>query len=333
MKMKRFVALVVSLLAVCFVFVGCGKEPETKKDFMFVTEYPEIEDDSFLSLSYSAFSDRKDKANVSYKTTAATSTATATINAAIAASPDILWGADYSFGDTFKGLCADNPDILFAVTDYVITGTAIPSNLLAIEFKAEEAAFLAGYAAAKTDDIDTIGFIGGEQVTVIENMAKGFYNGARYAASEEGFTKTMTYLDAEYVGSFNKATTAETMATTMYNAGADVIFQAAGSGGFGVFDAAVELDKWAIGVDYDQKEYAPDNILTCVLKKVDRAIGTILDDYLDGESVGGKNYTFNIANEGVGISAGNLKNTVFLSVAPLMVQIANGTINVLANAA
>lgn len=326
MKIAKRIMLIMLALPLCFVFTACKKT--IKKDFVFITEYSNIDDNSFLSLSYSAFSGVAKKANVSSKTTASGSDVSAVISAAIADSPDLIWGADYSFGDTFVPLAASNPDILFAVTDYVIAGT-VPSNMLAIEFNTEEAAFLAGYAAAKTDGIDTIGFIGGENVSVIQNMATGFFNGARYAASEEDFTKTLTYLDSKYVGSFDDASAAETLALEIYNDGADVIFHAAGSGGFGVIDAAVELDKWVIGVDYDQKDYAPDNILTCVLKKADRAIGGILNDIIDGKTVGGKNYKFNIANEGVGISAGNLDLLVYASIAPLIVQIANGTINVM----
>lgn len=329
MKSKKRIVAIILVILCCFALTACNKDGEQgeKKDLIFITEYSSITDDSFLSLSYSAFSARASLANVSSKTTAVGQDVSTVINSAIAEAPDLVWGADFSFGDAFMQLAPSNPDILFAVTDYVIAET-VPSNMLAIEFKTEEAAFLAGYAVAKTEGIDTIGFIGGDDVSIIQKMGTGFFNGARYAASEDGFAKTLTILDPKYVGSFDDKETAKTLALAMYNDGADVIFHAAGSGGFGVMDAAVEKDKQVVGIDYDQSEYAPDNVLTCVLKKIEKAIGGILDDLIDGKAVGGKNYVFNTANEGVGISSGNLSLEVYASLAPLIVKIANGTLDV-----
>lgn len=331
---KRLVSFL--MLALCVFFPACGKKDTgTKKDFIYVAASASVTDDSFLSLSYSAFSSRSGRANVSAMTTAAGSDTAATAAAAVAQNPSLVWGAEYSLGATLTTLAAQNPDIIFGVTDYVPANTEnMPANLVTIEFKSEEAAFLAGYAAARTDGISTLGFIGGKDTDVINNMMNGFFNGAKYAAANTtDFSKTLTCLPADYVGSFDDEATAKTKAAAMYAAGADVIFHAAGSGGFGVIDAAADVaddGKYVVGVDYDQSDYNPDaKMLTSVLKKVDTAIGGILDDVINGKSVGGKHHVFNIKNEGVGITAGLIALDVFLEVGVLMAKIGSGAINVL----
>ena len=63
----------------------------------------------------------------------------------------------------------------------------------------------------------------------------------------------------------------------MFDAGADVVYQAAGGSGGGVFEAAKAAGKLAIGVDSDQYNDRPtrackDVIMTSMLKKVDVAV-------------------------------------------------------------
>ena len=65
----------------------------------------------------------------------------------------------------------------------------------------------------------------------------------------------------------------------MYEQGADIVFQIAGGTGVGVFEAAHEQGRFAIGVDSDQAiivaETDPEQaerILTSMLKNVDNSI-------------------------------------------------------------
>ena len=80
----------------------------------------------------------------------------------------------------------------------------------------------------------------------------------------------------------------------MYQKGADVIFHAAGGTGIGVFEAAKENNKYVIGVDRDQKEEAPDNILASTVKGVGKAVQLTLDDYKDGKFKGGETRAFSL---------------------------------------
>ncbi len=59
------------------------------------------------------------------------------------------------------------------------------------------------------------------------------------------------------------------MALTQYGRGADIIYHASGKTGSGVFTAAREKGKLAIGTDSDQFHEAPCCVLTSMVKRVD----------------------------------------------------------------
>jgi basic membrane protein A len=111
-------------------------------------------------------------------------------------------------------------------------------------------------------------------------------------------TIAIDYISAppDYSG-FDCAACAETLATGMYNEGADVIYHAAGDSGAGLFAAAKFLSEggsdhfWAIGVDVDEYEeygaaYQP-HILTSMLKRYDTATYLSIERFLAGNLQGG----------------------------------------------
>jgi len=88
------------------------------------------------------------------------------------------------------------------------------------------------------------------------------------------------------------------LALAQISAGADVIFHASGSTGLGVFEAARQQGKLAIGVDADQWEEAPGTILTSMLKKADVAVYRIIVDLLASKWQGGVR-TFGLREAGI----------------------------------
>jgi basic membrane protein A len=91
----------------------------------------------------------------------------------------------------------------------------------------------------------------------------------------------------------------------MYDAGADIVYAAAGGSGGGVFEAASESGNWAIGVDSDQYKTADpsvqDVIMTSMLKNVDVAVFDYLTKVNDGEFPSGV-ARYDLAVDGVGYS-------------------------------
>ena len=91
------------------------------------------------------------------------------------------------------------------------------------------------------------------------------------------------------------------LAVTQYEGGVDVIFAAAGASGMGVFDAAEEKKKFAIGVDSNQDWTKPGLILTSMLKRIDEAVFTTIQEGQAGKFSGGVK-RFGLASRGVDYS-------------------------------
>ncbi|MCU0261774.1 MAG: BMP family ABC transporter substrate-binding protein, partial [Ilumatobacteraceae bacterium] len=108
---------------------------------------------------------------------------------------------------------------------------------------------------------------------------------------------------------FNDPAKGKEIAAAQYEAGADVIYSAAGGSGLGAFEAAAEAgapgEVWAIGVDSDQYNLVSPElqpyILTSMLKKVDVAVYLATKNYVEGTFAGGVN-VFDLAADGVGYS-------------------------------
>jgi basic membrane protein A len=106
-----------------------------------------------------------------------------------------------------------------------------------------------------------------------------------------------------YAGTEPKAfadpTTGRELALSQYGAGADIIYHASGKTGAGVFVAARERNKLAIGVDADQFDEAPCCVLTSMIKKVDVAVFETVRDVTRGTFAGGEVRELGLAEHGV----------------------------------
>ncbi len=214
----------------------------------------------------------------------------------------------------FEAIAANHPGTHYVAFD-IPTGKL--ANVAYLNFKEQEGSFLAGAAAALKSETGIVGFIGGAEIPVIWKFEAGFEAGAR--AVRPDVEIQIVYLGQGFDG-FRDPDHARGVATRLYRNGADVIYHAAGFSGWGLFQAAYqmsgELGKhlWGIGVDadqYEQAQYAvgPDlalawraHILTSMMKRVDRAIETVVTEEARGEWTGGVRW-FGLAEGGVGLSS------------------------------
>src|SRR5699024_1561170 len=142
-------------------------------------------------------------------------------------------------------------------------------NVYSIVYKANEAALLGGYVAAKASEENVIGFLGGMDQPVINDFLLGYIQGATLADEN---TKVAT----TYVGSYTDSSKGIELSVALFYEGADVFFNVAGGSGVGLIEAAVEQNNQVFGVDSDQalmyKELGnvtfADVIPTSVLKNV-----------------------------------------------------------------
>ncbi|MED4202559.1 BMP family lipoprotein [Neobacillus mesonae] len=216
---------------------------------------------------------------------------------------NLVYGIGFLMHKAVDDIAKQQPKANFAIVDDVVE----QPNVASIMFKEQEAAFLAGVAAALQTKKNHIGFIGGMKIPVIERFESGFLAGVKAA-------KPDVKVDVQYSGAFDKAELGQTIAAKMYSSGADIVFHAAGATGNGLFKEANDLKKkdpsreiWAIGVDRDQNDMGPDVVLTSAMKRVDVAVVDIATKAKNGDFPGGKTTTYGLHEDGVGLAPINGK--------------------------
>lgn len=188
-------------------------------------------------------------------------------------------------GEALTAVSQEFPDQEFAIIDMVVD----QPNVTSYVYQEQERGFLMGAAAALTT-LETgnplvnpeaaVGVIGGVESPLINANIAGFLAGAQYVNPD---------IDASfaYVGSFGDPARGKEIAISMIEAGADVVWGAAGRSGLGVLDAAMEMGVYGMGADSDQGSVAPGHVLTNGIKLVDETVFIAISRTLSGEPAGG----------------------------------------------
>jgi basic membrane protein A len=220
---------------------------------------------------------------------------------------DLILGIGFAFSEGVAEIAGDYPDQNFGIIDGFATFVnAEATNIADLTFKEHEGSYLVGIAAAMASESGTIGFLGGQEGTgLIEKFQAGYEAGARSVNPD---IEVLVQYIGDSTQAFVNPTAGEELSASMYDDGADVVYHAAGQSGLGLFKAAVEADKLAIGVDSDQYLTAsPEEqplILTSMLKRVDTAVYEAIRQAVEGEFTAGFQ-VFGLAEEGVGYSDSN----------------------------
>ncbi|MFM9891047.1 MAG: BMP family protein [Rickettsiales bacterium] len=164
----------------------------------------------------------------------------------------------------------------------VIDGLVPPlyPNVQSILFKDHEGAFLVGMIAGKTSRSGHVGFIGGMDVPLIRNFAKGYIQGVRYANPKAVIDSVMI---GDTADAWSNPTRAHELALAQFANGVEVVFAPAGGSSVGVLRAANDAGKLAIGVDSNQNGLYPGRVLTSMVKRVDLVIYDALKSARNGE--------------------------------------------------
>lgn len=196
-------------------------------------------------------------------------------------------GVGYIYANAIGAAAKENPDVSFAIIDDA-SDASKGDNVAQLVFAEHEGSFLVGAAAAMKSKSGQVGFIGGVDVPLINKFEVGFKAGAK---AENKDIEIQTKYLAEDGSGFADPAAGKTAAAGMYDKGADVIYHAAGASGAGVFEAAKEANKMAIGVDSDQAKTADEDvrdvIITSMVKNVDVAVFDYIKSSTEGEQLSG----------------------------------------------
>jgi basic membrane protein A len=157
------------------------------------------------------------------------------------------------------------PKLNFVIVDMVV---GLP-NVQSVVFKEQEGSFLVGAMAAMASKTGKVGFVGGMDIPLIRRFQCGYEQGAKFANAKAEVFANMTGTTG---AAWNDPTRGGELAKAQFAKGADVVFAAAGGTGTGVYQAAKDSGKLAIGVDSNQNHLQPGTMLTSMLKRVDVAV-------------------------------------------------------------
>ncbi len=211
----------------------------------------------------------------------------------------------FKMADAVTNVAKQNPEKMFLLVDGVVDS----ANVKNVLFKENEGSFLLGVIAGMMTKTNKVGFIGGIEGEVIGRFESGFAAGVASVNPEAGklLVPQGNASHGEfttYAGSFSDIGKGKEIALDMYNRGADIVYHAAGGVGLGLFDAAQEVGKYAMGVDSDQALIIPDKadvILVSMMKRVDVAVYDAVKSYIDGTFKGGTD-NLGLKEDAVGLS-------------------------------
>ena len=186
------------------------------------------------------------------------------------------------------------PDTRFTIIDMVVD---LP-NVQSVVFKEHEGSFLVGVAAAMASKTNKVGFVGGMDIPLIRRFACGYEQGVKHVNAKAEVIQNMT---GSTPSAWNDPGRGAELTRSQFDRGVDVVYAAAGGTGVGVYQAAKDAGKLAIGVDSNQNYMHPGTMLTSMLKRVDVAAYTTFMEAKNGTWKGGIK-VLGLADDGVGWS-------------------------------
>nr|WP_279610922.1 BMP family ABC transporter substrate-binding protein [Vibrio gelatinilyticus] len=167
----------------------------------------------------------------------------------------------FNMASAVEKVATEFPDIQFTIIDMVVD----KPNVQSIVFKEHEGSFLVGALAAKKSQSAKVGFVGGMDIPLIRKFECGYRQGAKHANPS---IETFQNMTGSTPAAFADPAKGSELAKSQFSKGVDVIYAAAGGTGMGVYQAAKDAGKFAIGVDSNQNHLQPGTMLTSMVKKV-----------------------------------------------------------------
>jgi len=216
---------------------------------------------------------------------------------------DVMILGTYQMSEFLEKVAPKYPDKKFIIYDVAVNYEKCKcENVYSVMYKQNEGSYLAGVYAGAMSKSGIIGSVGGQDIPVINDFIVGYEQGAKSVNPNVQSIK-------QYAGGWNDPAKGKELALAMYQQGADIVFQIAGGTGVGVFQAAQEVGKMAIGVDSDQamiiKETNPEQakfIPTSMMKNVDNSLYRALKLHIEGKLPYGKAESLGVAEGGVGLA-------------------------------
>jgi len=318
--MKKIVAVVLVLVLVLGLAACGGEKAETEEpatyEIAMITDVGTIDDKSFNQGTWEgvvAYAEENDITHKYYKPTEQSTDAyLAAIQLAVEGGAKVVVTPGFLFEEPIYLAQELYPEVNFILIDgnphnADYSDFRTDKNAVGIIFAEEQSGYLAGFAAVK-DGMTKLGFMGGMAVPAVVRFGYGFVQGAEAAAKEMGLTNVD--VKYHYTGGFDATPEVQTLASSWYAEGTEVIFACGGAVGFSVMSAAEAAGAKVIGVDVDQSgENA--TVITSAMKGLAAAVQQALADYYAGSFPGGESLVLGAESDGVALPMETSKFTTF----------------------
>ena len=327
--MKKLYSVIALLVIAALALSACGGAGGggDKLKVAQVTDLGGIDDKSFNAGAYAGIEKAVADLGVEgkYLESQQQSDYTKNIQQLIDEDTDMVITVGFLLGVDTATAAKANPETKFAIVDYAYPdcfgdpadegktcgSTTELANVSGLTFQTDQAAFLAGYAAAATTQTGKVATFGGINIPPVTIFMKGFQAGVNYYNQNMGTAVEVlgwdtAANDGSFTGNFESTDDGRSFAESFVQEGADIVMPVAGPVGLGSAAYCKETGSCKIiGVDVDwtvsASEYT-DIILTSVLKNVNVAVYDTIKSAVDGTFKGGV-YSGTLSNNGVGLAS------------------------------
>ncbi len=230
------------------------------------------------------------------------------VNSMVDSGCDVVIGVGFNLADAIGAAAVANPDTNFALVDSTF-GDYAGDNTRALVFNTQEAAYLAGYAAAAMTKTGTVATFGGMPIPSVTIFMDGFVDGvAKYNEDNNADVKVLGWDKEAQTGQFTNTFDDQTLGTQVaqqfIQQGADIIMPVAGPVGLGAAAAAqANGETLIIGVDsdwYQSTEYGA-IVLTSVMKEIGASVFDTVKVGSEGK-FSSEDYVGTLSNGGVDLA-------------------------------
>ncbi len=316
-RSNKLLSALLAMVVVAAVTVGCAPKETTDKPpadekptikTAMVTDIGGLGDKSFNDLSFAGLERAEKELGASIEVIESKDPTDYESNIGNLANAGYspIFAVGFLMTDVLSKVSTAYPDVNFGGID--IFYAEPPANVASIQFKEQEAAYLAGVVAglatkdktldSRINDDNVVGFVGGMDIPPVERFEVGFVAGVKSVNPD---AKVIIL----YVGKFDDQAKGKEMGLSLIDQKCDVVFAAAGQSGLGAIKACQEKGALFIGVDADQYETVAgsgDVMLTSAIKRVDVAVFDLVKLQSEGAFPGGTIRTYGLAEDGVGLA-------------------------------
>ena len=198
---------------------------------------------------------------------------------------DIVFAHGAEYTDAAMRAGERYPETLFVVSG----GGRVAENVVPLIFRLEEATYLAGMMAGGMTASGTVGMVGGVAIPPVQGTFRAFEAGAAAVRPDVEVLET-------FVGNWDDVAAAKEATIAQLSRGADVVIHNMDGGSFGIFQAVREAadagsPTWALGMNRDQNDIAPEVILASAVIRIPEAFRTTVEEWQAGRVGGGPIYT------------------------------------------